>query len=115
MCSKPLAWLSYEINKAYIAQNLCENVNIIPTCAGKCYLGKQLIKIDQQDQNSENSKTPSTKSVHAVDDFCFDTNFSLSSLSHSNIIFIEKSLFNPQNDVLISNYHSDIFHPPLAG
>lgn len=43
------AW--YELNKAYIAKNLCENKSHPELkCCGKCYLAKQLKKIDESDK-----------------------------------------------------------------
>jgi hypothetical protein len=37
--------LEYQVNKDFIAKNLCENRdNIISCCAGKCYLNKKLAK-----------------------------------------------------------------------
>jgi hypothetical protein len=37
----------YEYNRAYIAKNLCENRNKPELkCCGKCYLRKQLAKVD---------------------------------------------------------------------
>jgi len=38
----------YTINKTYIAKNLCENRNNPKMkCCGKCYLKKQLKKVDE--------------------------------------------------------------------
>lgn len=44
----------YQINKDYIAKNLCENKNKPQMkCCGKCYLKKQLKKLDENDQPSK--------------------------------------------------------------
>lgn len=41
----------YELNKAYIAKNLCENKSRPElNCCGKCYLNKQLKKVDESDK-----------------------------------------------------------------
>src|SRR5882724_3727889 len=43
--------LEYQVNKDFIAKNLCVNRNnIISCCAGKCYLNKKLAKDESQQQ-----------------------------------------------------------------
>jgi hypothetical protein len=50
--SKWIVLLNYKINEDYIAKNLCENQkNPISCCRGKCYLGKQLAKDENQEQS----------------------------------------------------------------
>jgi hypothetical protein len=49
--SKWFVILDYRINEEYIAKNLCENRNKSKSCChGKCYLGKQLAKEEDQQQ-----------------------------------------------------------------
>jgi hypothetical protein len=44
--------LEYQVNKDFIAKNLCVNRNIIScgTCLGKCFLHKKLAKDESQQQ-----------------------------------------------------------------
>jgi len=47
-------FLDYQINRDYIAQNLCENKNdVIPTCGGSCYLKKELKKASEENQTTK--------------------------------------------------------------
>jgi hypothetical protein len=41
--------LEYQVNKEYVAKNLCEKRNIV-SCAGKCFLHKKLAKDESQQQ-----------------------------------------------------------------
>lgn len=55
----------YQLNKAYIAANLCENrARPEMHCNGKCYLKKQLKKAGEtQQKNGENTKTETAQVV----------------------------------------------------
>lgn len=56
----------YEVNKDYIAKNLCENRDKPQMkCCGKCYLKKQLKKVDDT-ENSGNSKTVKIEKTEIV-------------------------------------------------
>lgn len=47
-------WGYYQANKGYIAQNLCENRNKPEKkCCGKCYLRKQMKKVDESGSSSK--------------------------------------------------------------
>lgn len=49
-----VAW--YQVNKDYIAKNLCENRNKPElNCCGKCYLRKQLKKVDGHENPVKNA------------------------------------------------------------
>ena len=51
--SKWVIVLSYEINKDYIAKNLCVNkANTVMHCMGKCYLKKKLIAEESNEQQA---------------------------------------------------------------
>lgn len=56
--SKAIIVLSYQANKTYIAQNLCENrKNPGLHCAGKCQLKKKLEKDKQEDRKNLEKKS----------------------------------------------------------
>ena len=56
--SKAIIVLSYQANKTYIAQNLCENRKTPGShCAGKCQLRKKLEKDKQEDKKNLEKKT----------------------------------------------------------
>ena len=51
--SKTWIYISFKINQAYIAKNLCVQKNIAGnTCKGCCQLKKELIKAEDQEQKS---------------------------------------------------------------
>ncbi len=52
----------YELNKSYVAQNLCENRDKPQMkCCGKCYLRKQLRKVDDNEKPSGNTPAKTLK------------------------------------------------------
>lgn len=52
-----LPYLQYNLNKEYVAQNLCINKGLpASTCEGKCYLKDQLEKSVNQENDSENGQ-----------------------------------------------------------
>jgi len=97
----------YELNKAYIAKNLCENRNRPELkCCGKCYLNKQLKKAGGDENGSKNLPNKIEKNEVLV--FLLPPPLRL--LKHA---FSETVIKNP---VLQSLYDSKItrafFHPP---
>ncbi|MBK7181773.1 MAG: hypothetical protein IPH89_01945 [Bacteroidetes bacterium] len=55
--SKLLIMADYEMNKEYIAKNLCENKEKPKsTCNGKCHLAKELKKQDKKENQTSNSQ-----------------------------------------------------------
>ena len=57
-------YLDYLINKEYIANNLCENIEKPELqCDGKCHLKKEVVKAAEEFEDSENEpqKRPSSK------------------------------------------------------
>jgi hypothetical protein len=106
--SKWLVVLSYEWNKAYIAENLCENQVRIPMCNGTCYLGKQL--------REDNSKTPSKAPIAIQVQM---SEFLIHSAPNFPVWQVLSALQTNQKPVtpcqlLPQTTHGAIFHPPLA-
>lgn len=46
IASKGLVWVSFQLNRRYVSEYLCEKK--VPLCQGKCYLKKQLNKTEAQ-------------------------------------------------------------------
>ena len=98
----------YELNKNYIAQNLCENRDKPQMkCCGKCYLRKQLNKTEENGTNS--SKQLPTKIDKAeVAVFFPITPIHISAHGFSlKVIFHDRYQQPSGSDPL-----SSIFHPP---
>ena len=59
--------LSFSINRAFIASNLCEQKNIPGnTCQGCCLLRKQLAKEDHKQQSTPNTRPTESFNLQAV-------------------------------------------------
>jgi hypothetical protein len=104
--SKLLILASYEINKEYIAKNLCENKDKSKMhCNGKCHLRKQLNKESKKD----NTTLPHLKNK-------FENQFfSEKKLFDFNSILTKK--LQPADLYSISDYNQhllSIYHPPEA-
>lgn len=103
-----IAW--YEVNKSYVAKELCQNRNMPEKkCAGKCYLKKQLHKIDNEENKGQ--KIPVKKHNTELPEFVVLN------------IPLQFHLFQDNNSisqyaVYINNYiykvTSAIFHPPQS-
>ncbi|WP_020530396.1 hypothetical protein [Flexithrix dorotheae] len=50
-------WVEFQLNRTYIAKNLCENKTApVQVCGGKCYLTKKLKQSNEAPKNSTNDK-----------------------------------------------------------
>jgi hypothetical protein len=103
-------WGYYQANKAYIAQNLCENRNRPQkNCCGKCYLRKQMKKVEDGSSTSKKGQVKTEKSE--VSEFVVTDRF----------IAVAHTTFEtfPSNTPVTGNFHgydlmADIFHPPAT-
>lgn len=109
MMSLPVILLQYNLNKAYIAANLCENRNKPQLhCNGTCHLKKQLAKTVETPDSQDNSNKGTIKIVTV--DFVettsapsFDMQLSLT------------SIFQPRSNYqYAAGYSPAVFHPPAA-
>lgn len=99
-------YLSYELNKDYIATTLCVNQEKPELmCAGKCYLKSQLEKIDQTTQEQSNVKSQLVFSVYILDQV---EPLSFHRIFHS---FSQRTIFRSIH-WFSSQYCSSLFHPP---
>lgn len=97
----------YELNKDYIAKNLCVNRDKPQMkCCGKCYLKKHLNKIG----NDESSKNlPNKVEKNEVMVFVIPSSFSI--LHHS--FNTKTKVFNPSlQNLYNTSVYKSIFHPP---
>lgn len=100
----------YELNKDYIAKNLCENRNKPEMkCCGKCYLRKQLKKVAQND-NTTKSTNNKTEKIDIIA-FVIPDQITLPKADVFNIAAV-------QHPLMQHLYGFDIpfpvFHPPSA-
>lgn len=102
-----VVFISYKINQAYIAANLCENRNNPRMhCNGKCQLRKQLQREEQQEQKNPYAQ----KENKEVTLFCEQLVFSGEAPSFDittelTAFYLMKPTYSPANS---------IFHPPLC-
>lgn len=98
--------VSFELNKSYIAKNLCEN-RFKPElkCGGKCYLMKKLAEKQKQEKETQKERTEVfyfTLSTENLTNFSFQRSFN------------EIKTSFPTFFLLLSHqeYLFDTFHPP---
>jgi hypothetical protein len=102
--SKCFIFLDYQLNKDFIAANLCENRDKpAMKCAGKCYLCKRLKKEDKKDQ-----ETPGRRLDNKLQSIPFRLGFELYQPDFTiNIVKY------PYFQEFVRNYFIiSIFHPP---
>jgi len=99
----------YELNKDYIAKNLCENRNKPKMkCCGKCYLRKQLKKAEDGNTGNTEKQGPSKLNKIELAEFIIPQKFSIKE-SFANKI---KS-YNPSLQHMFGyDMPVNIFHPP---
>jgi hypothetical protein len=101
-----MVFADYQINKDYIAKNLCENRNRPEMkCEGKCQLCKKM----KAEDNKENKGMPVQKSIKQ---------FVLFSIKKSNFTFSNPDLSSDKSyRYTASNsslYKLTVFHPPVG-
>lgn len=97
----------YETNRDYVATTLCENKDKPEQqCAGKCYLKKQLAKIDSETEKKESE--PAKKYKTELPEYVV-----VMPIHHLPIVYKEVYL---HTSLFINNYSfqntKSIFHPP---
>ncbi|MFN5418421.1 MAG: hypothetical protein ACK5B9_15285 [Flavobacteriia bacterium] len=98
----------FYINQQEIAQEKCENKAIpMMHCDGKCYLSKQLKKLEQKEQD-HNSKTNPFQKIEKVE---LALRMEYISLNLIKLSSEEKSFFTYE-ETFSKKYLEEIFHPP---
>lgn len=98
----------FRLNREYIAKNLCENRKAPEKkCCGKCYLRKQLKKVNDTDEGSSNGSTLKIEKTEVV---C---------LIPEGVKFcpvfesVSRNVLNPlSRDLVPMDVPMSIFHPP---
>jgi hypothetical protein len=104
--NKGLIFVNFQVNKEYIAKNLCVKKAIQNnTCKGKCHLKKQLQEAEKKDQ----SPSQSSKQIEEFQIFCQQT--LPFQFNHELLINREYTLFT---EGVTSSYSFSIFQPPRA-
>lgn len=107
MMAIPLVCLQYQLNKDFIAANLCENkAKPQMQCEGKCHLKKQIEK---------NSDTPNPSGEKSNVKISL-SEFFLENNTHTFDIAAGTCTFAPghYSNTYAHLYFSSIFHPPLT-
>ncbi len=105
MMGMPIAWVSYNLNKDYIAAELCVNKKKPSLhCNGQCVLMKKLAKANESNESKESKAEVKSLAVDFIEE--------LQRYSINNIIRINPihNLF--RNKLYSSVIHTSIFHPP---
>jgi hypothetical protein len=111
--SKSFVVLNWKINQDYITEKYCENKDKpMMNCNGKCYLSKQLEKLELKEKE-EREKYPSPKSQVETTNFAWtvenllieiNTGFKLT----ENKLGLHKPIFWYNTDKEV------IYHPPIV-
>ena len=100
------SFLSFKVNQDYIAEVLCINKDIPESsCHGKCMLIKNI-----QENHEPNEKSPAPL-IEKTQNLIFLIPFQKDAFNHGILLHIQKPPF-ASRQMIESNYHFDIFHPP---
>ena len=96
--------VDYQLNKDFIAKNLCENRNKpMMHCNGKCHMMKQLKQDEKKDQEN-----PERKTENKFEIICSFTPQSSFDIYYTPTIF-EYPVFK---ESITIGFHTATFHPP---
>ncbi|WP_126246120.1 hypothetical protein [Chitinophaga rhizosphaerae] len=103
----PIMCLEYQLNKAFIAANLCENRDKpIMQCGGKCHLSKQ-IERSGETPDPQSSKT-------GIKSISFDIYQPVAVLQLDDVDGSSLSHRSFQDNRSAAGFAHGIFHPPIA-
>jgi hypothetical protein len=108
--SRIYVMVNYQINKEYIAENLCEKKDEPESCCeGSCQLAKELVKVEESETqgpfNPESTKKEKTEESPL---FFTSISFYLSQNTSSNT-------YTPLLSTKpVKGFYFDTFHPPTA-
>ena len=97
---------AYSLNKNYIADNFCVNKDKPAThCEGHCYLNKQKEKEQGGDKQSTEAKRDKVEfsAYELPGEIAAEFNFTAINIRHVENV-----------NILLQDYSSSIFHPPLV-
>lgn len=100
----------YQLNKEYIAKNLCENRDKPKmNCCGKCYLKKQLRKIDNNTNGTGSQRTVKHEKVEVL--YVLPAAYEMRAAANYPVA----GVYNPTKQLLHDTAHiGAVFHPPSA-
>jgi hypothetical protein len=99
----------YQVNKEYVARNLCENKNQPEKkCCGKCYLNKQLNKADKG-TTEKNSSVPQKWNLGEVIDYTLPQIVCVLPYFYSESMNIHHTL---HLSFSLEGTYTPVFHPP---
>ncbi len=115
MCVKawvmPLVYLDYQLRKAYIVQNFCENKDRPQLkCDGKCYLAKRIAAAQEQDEKNAGQRFISHLLEIITDCREFPCFTVLTPAYPENL----RARVPYKNPFIAQGVISDFFRPPLA-
>lgn len=97
--------IDYQINKDYIAKNLCENRDRPQLkCEGRCYLCKRLHKEAQKDKEN-----PGRRSEFRLELVPFQLSYHLSAPPPVDLV---SPKYPPLREATCNAFASSFFHPP---
>ncbi|MGV3630213.1 MAG: hypothetical protein ACO1O6_03365 [Bacteroidota bacterium] len=113
LLAKDIAAFSWDVwfyvNQQEIAREKCENkARPMMHCDGKCYLSKQLKKLEQKEQN-HNAKTNPFRNVEKVQVFISTIRFNF---DFCPVESIGKPFFG-YKDSFSKERKAEVFHPPV--
>ncbi|MBD0298105.1 MAG: hypothetical protein ICV84_23410 [Flavisolibacter sp.] len=107
--SKLLIMAEYNLNRDYIAQNLCENKNKpMLHCNGKCQLTKKMAEDEKQNSSSQSGQTGKQKVVEV---WLSNGQFASATDLFPDLI---RNVFPDYSFPLSTPPSSSLFHPPAA-
>jgi len=107
MLGMPIVWLTYSLNKDYIAAQLCENKSLPQMhCNGQCVLMKKLARVNESNESKETKTDVKSIGVDFIEEphqFIVDNIF----ITHTFHYALPQVYFP-------APFVENIFHPPAV-
>lgn len=100
--------INFQVNKEYIAENLCEKKDEPESCCeGSCHLTKELVKIEESEQNAPATNDQSKKEKNEDPPL-----YNVFSSFYLNGTDQETEFLNSDKLITDSGFISDLLRPP---
>lgn len=112
---RPIVVLNWKINQDRITEKYCENKNRPEMeCDGKCYLAKQLRKLDVEEQNERSKHQLPEQQLKSVEIPFLAPKFPIESVAYFVFASIPSNGFIDPNVSYRFQYFAESFRPPTC-
>jgi hypothetical protein len=112
---RPIVVLNWKINQDRITEKYCENKNRPEMeCDGKCYLAKQLRKLDVEEQNERSKNQLPEQQLKSAEIPFIAPKYPIESIVFAVFPAVKKHAFVEPHGMYRFTFITENFHPPAS-